>query len=684
MSTFTQKGKSISIGSLLGDDVMLLRAVSGTESMSSPFRFQLEILSEDANISAGDVVGKSVDISIRQGNKNARVINGIISQFSAGAIEKSGFRLYMAELVPWFQLMRLNSDCRIFQNMDVTAIIEAVFSSRGYSDFQMNTTRRFRQREYCVQYRESDFDFVSRLMEEEGIFYFFSHKKGKHIMVLADATSAYIACDEDQAEYYTAGRRGDHLNQWEHQYSLVSGKWRQTDYNFKTPGTDISTSVDSIVTLPGIDAFERYDYPGLYDNRTDGDGLTKTRIEAEEVAYDVVNAGGTYRSFCAGGRFTLSRHEIREEQGKSYVITSISHSAREHSYDVGQGGSHEYFNHFQCIPDTVVFRPQRTTPVPFVRGPQTAVVVGPDGEEIYVDEFGRVKVQFHWDRLGENNESSSCWLRVSQQWAGKKWGAIFIPRIGHEVIVSFLEGNPDFPLVTGCVYNADNMPPYDLPANKTQSGWKTRSSKEGGTANFNELRFEDMKGKEEIYIHAEKDQNNIVENNETTSVGNDRTETVGNDESITIGNDRSENVGNDETIAIGANRTESVGKDESIAIGQNRSESVGKNEDVNIGKNRNLNVADNDSITVGKNQETSIGKNHDLSVGDDSKVQIGKNGTLDVGKKLNIIAGDQITLKCGKSSIILKKDGKVQISGKEFNVKMSGNIKMKGAKIAQN
>lgn len=684
MAAFTQKDKSISISTPLGEDKLLLQSFTGTESISSPFNFKLELLSEDAGIEPAQIVGKNVDINIRQGDLSERVFNGIVRQFVAGPIQRNGYRLYIAEMVPWLNLMNLNSDCRIFQNMDVKAIIEEVFNSRGYSDFEFSLQGSYRTREYCVQYRETDFDFVSRLMEEEGIFYFFAHSEGKHTLVLADATSAYKECTEGEAEYYTAGRTGDNLNEWQHQYQLITGKWVQTDYNFKTPATDISTNIDSIVDLPGIDAYEQYDYPGLYENRGDGDGLTKTRIEGEEVDYDIVKAAGTYRSFAAGAKFTLSRHEITSEQGKSYVITNIVHHARENSYDSAQRGSHDYYNSFQCIPDDVVFRPARVTKIPFVRGPQTAVVVGPSGEEIYTDEFGRIKVQFHWDRLGKDDENSSCWVRVSQQMAGKKWGAIFLPRIGHEVIVSFLEGNPDRPLVTGCVYNADNMPPYDLPANKTQSGWKTRSTKEGGTANFNELRFEDLKGSEEIYIHAEKDQNNVVENDETTTVGNDRTEDVGNDETINIGNNRTENVGNDETITIGANRTESVGKNESISIGENRSENVGKNEDISIGKNRNLSVADNESIAVGKNQETSVGKNHDLAVGDDRKVQVGKNDTLDVGKKLNIIAGDQITLKCGKSSIILKKDGKIQISGKELNVKMSGNIKMKGAKIAQN
>jgi len=684
MSVLTQSGKFIAIESSLGSDELMLLSFSGTESISTPFNFQLELLSLNHDIKANEIVGQTVDVKLELSDRSPRYFNGYIMQWVAGPIHANGYRIYQAEMVPWFQLLTLNNDCRIFQNMDVKAIIEEVFGSRGYSDFTISTQRGFREREYTVQYRESDLQFVSRLLEEEGIYYFFEHVQGKHTMVIADAASNYVDCAEKEAHFYDGGRSGDQLTEWVNEYNLIPGKWTQTDYNFKTPSTDISTNVDTVVDLPTISSFEQYDYPGLYEKRGDGDGLTKIRIEEEETTHNIVSSSGSYRSFTAGGKFKLATHEIDAEKGKEYVLISVSHYARENSYDLGEGGAHEYNNSFQCIPSKIAYRPRQITRKPFVQGPQTAIVVGPSGEEIYTDEFGRIKVQFFWDRVGEKNENSSCFIRVAQQWAGKNWGAIFLPRIGHEVIVSFLEGDPDSPLVTGCVYNAENMPPYELPANKTQSGWKTRSTKEGGTANFNELRFEDLKGSEEIYIHAEKDQNNVVENDETTTVGHDRTEDVGNDEKISIGHDRTEDVGNDETVDIGNNRSLSVGNNESITVGNNRTDSVGNNEDISIGKNRNEQVGDNETIAIGKNQEIQIGKNQDEDIGDNRKIAVGKNDTLDVGKKLNIIAGDQITLKCGKSSIIMKKDGKIQISGKELNVKMSGNIKMKGSKIAQN
>ena len=684
MPALTQEGKFIAIESSLGTDELILLSFSGNESISNPFSFSLEMLSENHNIKPGDIVGQKVDITLNLSDGSPRYFNGHIAKWVAGNIHGNGYRCYHAEMVPWLQLLSLSTNCRIFQNADVKVIIEEVFSEAGFSDFEISTQLNFRMREYTVQYRESDLQFVSRLMEEEGIFYYFKHDLGKHTLVIADAVGSYVDCTESKIHFFDGGRTADKLTEWENQYQLVSGKYSQTDFNFKTPGTDISTLSNTIIDLPILSDYEKYDYPGLYEDRGAGDGLTKALIEAEETAYNIVTASGGYRSFMPGGKFTVETHQFQSEVDKQYVVTQITHYARENSYDLNQAGSHDYNNNFQCIPADVAFRPRRATPKPVVQGPQTAFVVGPSDEEIYTDEFGRIKVQFHWDRVGKKNENSSCWLRVSQQMAGKKWGAIFLPRIGHEVIVSFLEGNPDMPLVTGCVYNADNMPPYDLPANKTQSGWKTRSTKDGGTANFNELRFEDLKGSEEIYIHAEKDQNNHVENNETTFVGSNRTEDVGNDEKITIGNNRTESVGTDETITIGNHRTESVGKDETISIGENRTVSVGKDESITI--------SDGQIISIGKDLSEDIGKSLAQSIGDDRGVDVGKDDSLKVGKKLTIEAGDQITFKTGKAKIVMKKDGSITISGKDINLKGSGkiNIKaskdiiMKGSKIAQN
>jgi len=462
MAGLTQEDKFISIETPLGKDAFFLRSITGEDHISQPFRFNLELLAEDPDISPSDLIGKAIDIKIILADGSDHFLNGHVESLQANSIHPNGHRQYHAEIVPWFSLLSYIDDCRIFQAMDVKAIVEEVFNSRGYSNFEFKLQKTYRNREYTVQYRESDFNFVSRLLEEEGIYYFHTHEQGKHTLIIADDAADYVSCTEDSLRYFTAGRSGDHLSVWSHQYSLVSGKCSLDDYNFKTPATDISVNVSTILDTVDADKLERYDYPGLYADRGEGDGRVKARIEEQEAQYEIVESEGTYRSLQAGEKFKLELHEIASEQDKEYVITNISFYAEDHSYDPDTGGGRDYSNQFQCIPATVTYRPKRTTIKPNVHGPQTAVVVGPSGEEIYTDEFGRIKVQFHWDRLGEQNENSSCWLRVGQQMAGKQWGAIFIPRIGHEVIVSFLEGDPDQPLVTGCVYNADNKPPYDL------------------------------------------------------------------------------------------------------------------------------------------------------------------------------------------------------------------------------
>jgi type VI secretion system secreted protein VgrG len=447
------------------------------------------------------------------------------------------------------------------------------------------------------------------------------------------------------------------------------------------------------------------------------------------------------RGLCAGGLFSLKGYP-REDQNREYLVTSVRHSISVDDYHSGsKGGSPaDYTNNFTVIVSKTPFRSARITPKPIVQGPQTAVVTGPAGEEIYTDEHGRVKLKFHWDRHNKKDENSSCWVRVSQLWAGKNWGGIHIPRIGQEVIVEFLEGDPDRPIVTGRVYNGEQVPPYALPANKTQSGIKSRSSKGGSGANFNEIRMEDKKGEEQLYIHAEKNQDNVVENDETTTVGHDRTEDVGHDETIHIGNNRTETVDVDETITIGNNRTETVGVNESITVGANRTRSVGgsesvavamqrthmvginetigigaaqeigigafqavaigayqtvdigANQSINIGVNQDTKVGSNQSLAVGGNQSESVDGNVSVSVDGNRGTSIKGNDSLKVGKNLVIDAGDSVTIKTGSASITMKKDGTIVIKGKDITVEGSGkidakaskNIVMKGQKILQN
>ena len=680
MANFTQANRSLALGTPLGDDVLLLTQVTGHEELGRLFEFQLSMQSTNLDLKFEDIIGKNVTIRLEGGKGSAtRYFNGFIKSFQMLDVDND-MASYQATMVPWLWFLTQTSDCRIFQKQKVPEIIKKVFQDAGFNDFEDQSSGSFREREFCVQYRETDFNFVSRLMEEEGIYYYFQHEDGKHTLIMTDSISgheSYPSYEKIEYREYSSGESGsEFIRSWQCSNHFLTTAYAHRDFDFKKPRTDLLSSAE-IPREHEAAGLEIYDYPGEYVKGADGDNLAKVRISEIQAGHDLYHGSSDAQGIQSGSLFDLEKH-LRSDQNASYLITAVQHTMQGDSYGNESSGEGELYQcTFSAVKKETQYRAARITAKPLIQGPQTAVVVGPAGEEIHVDEFGRVKVQFHWDRYGAFDDKSSCWVRVSHAWAGKKWGAFYTPRIGQEVIVEFLEGDPDHPIITGRVYNAECMPPYDLPADKTKSTLKSCSSK-GGTANanFNEIRFEDKKGSEEVYIHAEKDQNNIVENNETTEVGNDRTENVGNNEKITIGKNRTESVGSNETISISKNRTENVGNDETITISKNRTESVGSNETISISKNRTENVGNDEKITIGKNRTESVGK-------DDA---------LTVGKNLTINAGDQIFIRTGESSILMKKDGTIQIKGKDItikgsgaiNVKASKNVVIKGKKILEN
>jgi len=647
----------------------------GTEAISTLFEYTVHLVCKntDQRIIASDVLAQPAILTVRneQGDTE-RYVHGTAVRFVQGE-ESERWTHYTLTLRPQVWRLTLRQDCRIFQQQTVPDIIKAVLQGAGVpaDNYRLPLYLSYEPRHYCVQYRESDLDFIERLMREEGIFYFFEHSADNHVMVLSDAYQIHVDI-QDPAEIRYLRPTGLVPEEYSvypftNTELIQTGQVTLSDFNFEKPALNLQANQQHASDQD----LEVYDYPGRYPLPESGHRYANLRLEALQVRRSQANGSTDCRRFMAGHSFTLNQHP-HPEMNQRYVLTSVKISAKQPQVldeEAGDDGTH-YQADFQCIPAEIPFRvaddPGKTKPT--ISGVQTAIVVGPPGEEIYVDEHGRVKVQFHWDRNGQNNDLSSCWIRVSQLWAGEQWGAMFIPRIGQEVIVDFVNGDPDRPIITGRVYHGVNTPPYNLPAEKTKSTIKTRSSPGGTADNFNELRFEDKKGEEQLYIHAEKNQDNVVENDETTSVGHDRNEDVGNDEVITIGN----------------NRTESVGKNEDITIGENRTESVGKNETINIAENRDRSVGKNESLTIAKDLTEDIGKNMTLTVGDDQKISIGKNLSIMVGKKTVIDAGDSLTLNCGSASIILKKNGKIQITGKDINVKANGNLKLKGSNIAEN
>jgi type VI secretion system secreted protein VgrG len=500
---FTQANAFLSVSTPFGADALILDAIEGTEAISQPFRLSLSMRAMSTSLDPATIVGAVATVTMKLGSAPARYISGIVSRFLHSGGDRE-FSAYSAELVPKLWLLTLTRDRKIWQNKTAADIIKAVLSEYGVTFDAGGLTATYKSREYCVQLDETAFEFISRLMEEEGIFYFFTFASGTHTMMLADSKSAHTDCTNAAAlKYYPhlGGRdRTDTVNRFEFESRLVAQKHGLGDYDYLQPSTALAAE-HAATGGKGL----QYEYPGGHTVVADGTARAKIRSEAEQVQSAISRGQSFAYALTAGTKFTLSEHP-RAALNAAHVVRAVTHSASQTHYS----------NSFEAFPATVPFRPPRVTPRPRVPGSQIATVVGSSGEEIWTDKHGRIKVQFPWDRVGTKNENSSCWVRVSQIWAGQGWGALFIPRIGQEVVVSYVDGDPDRPLVTGSVYNAEKTPPVTLPSMQTQSTIKSRSTKSGTAGN--EIRFEDKKDSEEFYFHAQKDMKVEIENALTTTV----------------------------------------------------------------------------------------------------------------------------------------------------------------------
>ena len=664
MEKYTQDNRMLRVETSLGKDVMLLQSFEGSESLSNLFSFDLKMYSTDHEISLDSLIGENATVVVKLTDKKERFINGIISEFQhtgtfilEEGTESSILSRYQAKLVPWFWTLELNRDCRIFQNKTVPEIVREILGEHSLAVFEMRLTGSYAKREYCVQYRESDLNFVSRLLEEEGIFYFYEHSPDRHNLVLADHPSQFKPLPhKSKIDFAVIGDNSESetvVTDWQVNRKMCSEKFELRDFNFRNPALDLTSNLKS-KKAKGRD-LEVYDYPGEYDAQDLGDKLTRIRFEEEKVRELTVTAQSGGREFSSGYRFSLNRHP-RKSFNREYTILTAEYKASQ-AENFRSGATVEAFDYecnFTCFPYPTIFRPVRRTPIPKIQGTQTAIVVGPKGEEIFTDKHGRVKVQFHWDRLGRRNENSSCWIRVSQPWAGTGFGGITIPRIGQEVIVDFLEGDPDRPIITGRVYNGSSKPPYSLPANKAHSGLMSRSTPKGGSENFNGVRMDDGMGAEMMQIQAEKDEDILVKN--------DKKETVGNNETIQIGVDRSENVGNNESLE--------VGNDQQIKIGNNRNTNIGSNDVLTVGMTRTHTVGINEMINIGAAQEITVGAVQIVSVGIAQINTIGLKQKTNAGKEISLSAPrilleatEELTLKCGAGIITFDSTGNITIKG---------------------
>ena len=583
----TQANREVAVSSVLGGDVLLFKSIQCSEALGRLSEFRIELASRRGDIGIADVLGTGMTVSVDLPQGGKRHFHGIVTRFAYQGW-RDGLPSYLAIVRPALWLLTRSTNCRIFQGLDAIAIVKNVIEEYGaiaLDESRVTTTPA--SREYCVQYRESDFDFVCRLLEEEGIYFYFTHADGEHTIVLADGYGAHDTvsgydtipfCDEEM----TSNALGEAVTRLNPGGEIQPSMMVLDDFDFEKASSSLSGGLVAKASVPapfGQKSYEHYDYPGRYNVTATGDGFARARMEALHGQGERIEAAASARGVTTGALFSLSGHP-RDDQNRTFLVTSAETSITGVDYLSNGGGNGVRFEcSFVAIGKEHSYRPPPTARKPIVQGPQTAMVVGKANEEIWTDKYGRIKVQFHWDRDGKSDETSSCWVRVQQGWAGKGWGMMFVPRVGMEVVVSFLEGDPDRPLVTGCVYNSDSMPPYTLPADQTKSTIKSNTSKGGN--GFNEIRFEDKKDSEEIFVQAEKDFNRVVKNNDTLKVGfekkdkGDQTIEIANDQSLDVGNDRKVHVKNDQTVAIDNNLSTTVKNDETRKVDNNQSVKVG-------------------------------------------------------------------------------------------------------------
>ena len=619
------------------------------EHLSSLFCLELDLAGFGVVTNLNEFIDQPATLTFWQGTQAVRHINGIITSFNQA---ETGFTRtrYRMVIEPSLSRAALQTDLRIFQQQDSQQIIKTLLNKNRVMQNQFHLQTPYWTREYCVQYRETDLNFIERLAAEEGSYYYFSHTHDSHHLHFSNSTSLAEKKGDLVYNAMPAGERPQAaVWHWVYEEKLGSNHQTLRDYTFTNPRYNQEHQAISQMSLGGHQGdYERYDYPGRYKRDAQGKPFTQYRLEYEQREAKIAFAQSDDLRLLPGYVFGLTGHQC-EAFNRDWLVIGVEHYGWQSGVleeEAGEEGN-RYENHIKLIPNTIQWRP-KPQPRPVVEGAQMAHVVGPADEEIYCDEWGRVKVQFPWDREGNNDEHSSCWIRVSQAWAGAQFGHIAIPRIGHEVMVHFLEGDPDQPIIMGRTYHSTTEPPYALPEHKTRMTIKSKTHKGNG---FNELRFEDENGKEEVFIHAERDQNNVVKNDETTQ----------------IGHDRSEQVGHDETIHIGNNRTESVGQDESLTVGRDQFNKINRNRITKIEKDEMLNIGNHLSIDIYANQNVKTGRDYTHRVEAKAKFEVGQL-LKQHSKYVNVsseekarVAGPGGTIIIDAQGIILK--GKVTVKG---------------------
>ena len=689
MSVFSQSSRMGRLSTVLGTDVLVLMRFEGHERVNGLFDYKIECLAATDDIDFDALLGTHATVKLRTHDGADRPFDGVVSEARWLGAGENGHR-YSLVLKPWFWLASLRRNQRIFHNKTAVDIVSEILNEYASAGpFEIRLTREYPELEYTVQYRESDMDFACRMMERFGISYHFAQNDGGHSMVLTDAIESHDTIGERPFKPYDGHHQEqiEHFWQWRPARRITTGAVRLTDYNFKSPTASMETNSSSNSGY-AQGQIESFDWPGDYLDSGRGEAVARLRSGGEKGQEARFEAAGDIPALGAGVRVVLGG-EPMPGSGGDYLCLTAHHGYTSDNYGSGGevGDGYAYTGRYVLLPAAAPLLPELKTPRADVKGPQTAVVVG-DGE-IDCDEFGRILVQFHWDL----DAAFSMRCRVSQSWSGNGWGGMVIPRIGMEVVVEFLDGDPDKPLVTGCVYNGANKPPYPLPAHKTKSVF--RSDTHQGTG-FNELMFEDEKGAEKIYLHAEKDHEIHIENNRAKRVDRNQSESVGNNKSIEVGNNHHEVIGGNMTLMVGPNKLQaavtSAFQKFTGALGD-LTNKLGLPDALNMGEgNLIIGVAKNKAETVMISSNEIVGAAKTITVGGGYQLTVQgiRNESVllghyeEVGQNKVVVVGKRFEVVCGKSKLQMNEDGSILLQGTDLTLEGSSAVTVKGGRIDLN
>jgi type VI secretion system secreted protein VgrG len=663
----------LSLTTSLGDNVLAAVSFTADEAISAPFAVEVSAVCAESSINPADILYKPACLSVVRPVGGTRLFNGMVRGITEMGVPERGRFLYRLSIVPKLWFLGQTSDCRIFQQETVGSIIETICAENGQTvDVKIFGTQT--TQEYVTQYNETDLQFISRLMEQAGLFYYFVHTKSDHSLVVTDQNQGFPSGAKPLLAVVYEGGNLDTLTQWQVRPTTAWGSTKLFDYDPANPTSAPQATTNTTLPTAGAATRAVVQWPALSLATSVVTDRTRFMMQAAEAATTLIDSAGANHMLVPGGAFTLYRDPYTNAENVAYVVQSVRHRGTDETW-IGGSGRAFYENSFTCFPSKTNWRQPLVTPRPVMAGVFAAIVLGDTGEEIHADSLGRIKVRLMWDHRNDTVADKAVWARIIQPWAGNSWGWQHLPRVGTEVAVGFMDGDPDRPVVLGGLYNANMQPVFAVPGEQTKSGIRSRSTTHGSSTTFSEFSIDDKKGSELVYLHAEKDLTTDVENNQILTVGANRTVTVTKDESITIDGNRTETVKKDESITINGKRTETVQEDESITINGKRTETVQKDESITINGGRTETVGKKESITVGQGRSVTISQGNDaltVSMGD-LTIQVSVGG-------ISMQALSKIELTVGGNSVKIDPSG-VTVTGTLVKVQGQAMVQVQGPMI---